>query len=150
MPRLHSFLRKGTYASPTPPSTTNNIIVVTAIAGSESVWTMAEELEVLSPVYISGEDSVSLSKAESMDTMPCIGFVSALNGGSCTVRFNGELEGFTDLVPGGTYYISNEGGIEHILPDEEEGWPSNIQQIGKAKNPQTLLIEIGSPLPIQI
>lgn len=80
--------------------------------------------------------------------LPSIGLVATREGETYTVRQNSELEGFTGLVAGRTYYLGDDGSLWDPIANGNT-WPTYIQSLGKAKNATTFLIEIGSPIPIQ-
>ncbi len=135
--RKHSYLRS-TYTAPTPGGSSGVIVT----PGQSGVWSCDEDLPLRSLVYISGSATVSPANASSNDTMMAIGFLSAISGTSGTVQSSGELGGFSNLVPGNTYYAGKEDGEIWTPSEEDETFPLVVQVVGRAKTEEILLVAI--------
>ncbi len=92
-------------------------------------------------VYISGSDEIKLSKADSESTIPCVGFTMA--SGSLDdiiiIQTNDELDGFTGLVSGSPYYLSQTtaGEITNVKPTS-----GIIIRVGVAKSSTELDLHV--------
>lgn len=99
-------------------------------------------LSVDDAVYISGNDAVSKASASSAATAPVLGFVlSKPTTTSCTVRWEGEITGFTGLVANTTYFLDTvAGGITANISGFVH--PNIIQRVGIARNSTTLVLKV--------
>jgi hypothetical protein len=99
---------------------------------SEYEVTAGENLGARKAVYLSGSDEVKLAKADSSDTLPCVGFTrqAVSVSGSVVVQTNDVLGGFVGLIPGDDYYLSQDtyGEITNIRPSS-----GVIVRVGVAK-----------------
>lgn len=136
--RRHSYIRKGTRTIPEP--TGGGPIIVTP--GEGGVWSCPADLPLLSLVYVDSSNHVDKANASSTDTMMSIGFVSSKNGTSCSVQSNGELSGFSGLLPGKTYYASSVAGAIWTPTEESLIFPLVVQVVGTAKTDSILLVNI--------
>lgn len=100
-------------------------------------------VNVSDAVYVSAANTVARAKADQATTLPAVGIViSKPSATSCMVVYGGEVDVFSGLVAGSTYYVSvttvgaitaNPGGV-----------PGQYQQrIGVAKDGNTLVVMAG-------
>jgi hypothetical protein len=93
-------------------------------------------------VYVSGANTVGKALATADGTLPAIGFVTDKpSGTTCHVQYSDELDLFSGLTAGATYYVSttNAGVIVATT-----GVPGQFkQQVGVAKDSNTLVITVG-------
>lgn len=98
-------------------------------------------LLVLDVVYVSGNDTVGKADADGAGTQPVIGFVlEKMTLTTAKVQYSGELEGFSDLVAGTTYYLSTTPGQITATAPSAPG--AIVQRVGFAKNPTTLVVMV--------
>jgi rRNA processing protein Gar1 len=74
---------------------------------------------------------------------PAVGIViSVISPTSVTVQYSGEVSTFSGLTPGATYYLSDtvEGAVTTDAPTKIG---SIVQIMGYAKDPTTLIVDIG-------
>jgi hypothetical protein len=88
-------------------------------------------------VVVDAADHVMLTDG----LLPARGFVTSKpTPTTAIVQYGGEVDGFSDLVPGATYYMSPTPG--HIS-SEPPSLPGNlVQRIGFAKNTTTIVIRM--------
>jgi hypothetical protein len=100
-----------------------------------------ENLGITKAVYISATDEVKLAKADSEDTLPCMGFTreTVSSGERAVVQTNDILGGFTGLTPAAEYYLSQTtaGEITTVKPS----WGA-IVSVGVAKNPTEMDVHL--------
>lgn len=92
-------------------------------------------------VFLTLPDIISLADANDPANRPAIGIVlNKPNATTAEVQFYGEMDGFTGLGPGVTYFLSETPGqITEIAPVTPG---SIVQKIGVAKNANTLVIMV--------
>lgn len=135
----HLFFRSddsGAVYQLTPPTASSSNAVDSATA-----YICPATVVVGDAVYLSGADAVDKADADAALNRPAMGIVSAKpTTTTCTLRYSGELGGYTGLTPGATYYLSTvSGGIVTPTPTG-----SNVlsQVLGDARNSTTLVIDI--------
>ena len=105
--------------------------------------TAGEDLGDRKVVYFSSTNTVKMAKADSINSLTAIGITrnSALNGEEVRVQTDDLIEGFTGLIAGDTYYLSQEtvGEITNIRPSS-----GIIVEVGTAKSTTELNINIAA------
>ena len=92
-------------------------------------------------VYLSDTDTVESGDADDVAKQPVVGFVKDKpTTTTATVKYSGELTGFTGLVAGTTYFLSTTPGQITATPPVALG--SIVQRVGFAKNSTTLVIMV--------
>jgi hypothetical protein len=102
-------------------------------------------------VYQRADGSVDKAASSSFATAPAIGIVETINNptpGFGTVRFSGDMGGFTGLVAGDIYIMSASPGLfvrevdtgNVIYPDTSPGSGHIIQEVGIAKSSTELYV----------
>ena len=116
-------------------------IVIVETKHSTYQVTAMESIGDRKAVYISGSDEIKLAKADNENTIPCVGFSinSADSSQTVTVQTNDELDGFTGLVPGDEYFLSQATAGEITNTKPESGI---IVSVGVAKTTTQLDIHI--------
>lgn len=109
------------------------------LTGCIGPFTCDSSLNVGDAVRLSGADTIAPAQADVVTDRPTIGFV--LLKPTLTSAFvlnSGELAGFTGLVPGSSYYLSETPGqITDVSPTVQG---SIVQEVGWARNSTTLVI----------
>jgi len=92
-------------------------------------------------VYISGSREVKLAKADSEDTLPCVGMTEHAADIDTYVQIytNDMLDGFSGLIPGASYYLSQTTAGEITIEKPSSGI---IVRIGTALTSTGLDIHI--------
>lgn len=104
-----------------------------------NVYNCPTTVSVGDAVYGTGPDSVDRAQANSISTVPAIGFVLAKpTTTTASVQYFGEVAGFSGLSTGSTYYLSDTvaGGITTTAPSTT-GFI--VQKVGFAKDSTTLV-----------
>lgn len=106
------------------------------------IYSCPISLAVNDAVYISGINAVDKADANGSGTYPAIGFIeSKPTTTQAIVKFIGELGGFSGLVAGTTYYLSETaGGITATAPT---AIGTSVQVLGEARDTTTLKIQVG-------
>ena len=112
--------------------------------GNVGLYSCPSGVAVLDAVYSTGADTVDKAIATSVATLPAIGFVlSKPTITTAVVQYDGELAGFTGLIPDMTYFLSTTAG--QIAKVGDAGFPISltqcVQRLAFAKNTTTLVIE---------
>ena len=105
----------------------------------QSAYNCPSTVSVNDAVYSNGSNSVDRAKADSISTMPALGFVlSKPTSTTAVIQYYGEIGGFIGLTPGVTYYVSDSviGGITSTVP---VAIGSTVQKVGFAKNSTTMV-----------
>lgn len=112
------------------------------------VFNCGPEVNSHMAVYLSGSDTVTPADADDPGKQPLVGFVrEKLSPTQCVVQFSGELEGFTGLVPGVTYYLGRTpGGIVDNVDDYVH--PMVVQRVGAPADSTTLIIQVDRDITI--
>lgn len=101
-------------------------------------YTCASGVAVGDAVFVSTTDTVALADANDTGKVPAIGVVvykKTSGATKCKVAFIGEVDCYSGLTAGATYYLSNTaGGKTATAPTP------NAQPIGIAKNETTLVL----------
>jgi hypothetical protein len=110
----------------------------------------AETINVGQPVYVSGDNLVSLADASALATSHVLGFATtdATANQNVTVYSDGSVEradwtsiaGTANLVPGAVYYLSTTAGQITVTPPTGDG--DHVVRCGSALNTTVLDIEI--------
>lgn len=108
---------------------------------SEYTVIAGEDVGARKGVYISGSDEVKLARADSENTLPCVGFTeaAAVSGTEVTVWTNDILGGFSGLTPAAEYYLSTIAAGEITTTKPSSG---NIISVGVGKTATELDIHI--------
>jgi len=103
--------------------------------------TARENIGAKKGVYICGSDEVKLARADSENTLPCVGFTesTASSGATAIVWTNDILTGFSGLTPGAEYYVSTTSAGEITTTKPSSG---SIISAGVAKTATELDIHI--------
>lgn len=112
-------------------------LVTGAAAGAVSAeFQLANGVALRDAVYVSGAGIVNKADASLVAKTPAIGFVSALSG---LVQTEGEMDGFSGLVPNTLYYLSpvTPGAITATAPTT---LGHVVQALGLAKTATVLII----------
>lgn len=91
---------------------------------------------------LTGADTVDKADSNDPARLPAIGFVKAKpSSTTCTLQYDGEMGGFSGLTPGITYFLDEvtPGAITATAPTASGG---NVQAVGFARNPTTLVIDV--------
>lgn len=118
----------------------------TVVLGSTSTGNIGEyicdsSLTVLDVVYLSAADTVDLADANGIGTQPVVGFIlEKPTPTTAKVQYSGEIDGFTGLIVGATYYLSEIPG--QITDESPTVSGSIVQRVGFAKNTTTLVVMI--------
>jgi hypothetical protein len=125
-----------------PSNTTGNIINNEVSGfGAEGIFNANSNVGLLDLVYLSGANTVDLATSNNPSLEPIVGFVSAVNlNNIVTVRYNGEISGFSGLQTGQKYYLGIAPGTIDVNPPTDNG--QVLQKVGFAKNSTTLIIII--------
>ena len=92
-------------------------------------------------VAISANNTVVLASSGNGGNYPAIGFIgSKPTTSQAIVQYEGEIGGFTGLVPDAIYYLSSTPGAFTLTAPVLSGFI--VQEIGVAKNSTTLVIKI--------
>jgi len=92
-------------------------------------------------VYLVSDDAVDQADATSLATMPVIGMVRLKpTATSCVVQYAGELDGFSGLIAGSTYYQDLVSGDITDTPPSSPG--EVLQRLGFAKSSGTLVVQV--------
>ncbi len=109
---------------------------------SEYKVTAGEDVGARKGIYISGSNEIKLARADSENTLPCVGFTesTAASGANAIIWTNDLLDGFSGLTPGAEYYLSqtNAGEITTTKPTTS----GIIVSVGVAKTDTELDIHI--------
>lgn len=109
--------------------------------GSVGTYTCDASVTVGNVVYLSGANMVARADADDVLSQPVIGIVSSKSSiTQALVKYNGEMDIFTGLVPGSTYFLSLAPGEFTTIAPSSQG--SIVQKIGFAKNTTTLVVLI--------
>lgn len=118
-------------------------ILPTEAVGQPVGVVAGEDLDARNCVYLSGSNEVKLACANSEDTLPCIGITydAAANGSPVTVYTDDILGGFSGLIPGSEYYLSQDTQRmgDYVLTKPPGGF---IIKLGVAKTESELDINI--------
>lgn len=101
-------------------------------------YTCASGVAVGDIVYVPDTNTVALADANDSAKIPAIGVVvykKTTGATKCKVAFIGEVDCFTSLTAGSTYYLSNTAGAMVDSPPTP-----NAQPLGVAKNETTLVL----------
>jgi hypothetical protein len=110
-------------------------------SGSVGSYDCPSSVAVLDVVYLSGSDEVDKADADGMGTQPVVGFVQQkMTSTTAKVQYSGELSGFSGLVAGATYYLSQTPGVIANTAPSDSG--AIVQRVGVAKNATTLVVMI--------
>lgn len=112
---------------------------------SASLYSCPATVAVRDVVYLSAADAVDKADADDPAKFPAIGFVvTKPSATTCTVRYAGELGGFSGLTLGSTYYsATTPGGIARVGDgDFPTALGSVVQELGFARNATTLAVVI--------
>lgn len=95
-------------------------------------------------VYLFGSGQVKKARADAAGTAFPVGFVadaSIAAAASGNIQSDGVLDGFTDLTPGATYFLSGAtaGAITATVPTTSG---HHVVKVGKALSATQLLIDI--------
>jgi hypothetical protein len=92
-------------------------------------------------VYMASNDTIGRAQANSTSTCPAVGLVINITGSVATVQYSGEVNMFSGLTEGATYYLSpsSTGGTE--TPSSAVSGQV-VQKIGFAKDTNTLVLMI--------
>jgi hypothetical protein len=109
-------------------------------------YTCAADIAVGDVVYVSAASTVALADGNDSAKRPALGVVvykKTSAATTCKVAFMGEVDVFTGLTAGATYYLSNTAGdITATAPTP------NAQAVGVAKSATTLvLLPLGFSAP---
>lgn len=122
---------------------TSDVAAVGALTAG--LYNSASDVGVTNVVYLSASDTVAKARANGMATMPVLGFVSAKpTATTATVVQDGDLGGFSGLVPGAIYFASatTAGGITADANSIPAG--GVVQKLGRARNSTTLVLDVDS------
>lgn len=109
--------------------------------GAEGIYNTNAGIKLWDVVYLSGSDTINKASSDNPSFEPVVGFVSAINlNNTATVRYNGEISGFSGLQIGQKYYIGSTPGTITVDPPSDSG--QTLQKVGFAKNSTTLVIII--------
>lgn len=117
--------------------------MITTTSFDSPVYTCPSAVSVGDAVYISGSNSVDKADANDVSTFPVIGFVSQKPTTTqattqAILRYFGELDVFSGLSPGVTYYLSETPGqISSVAPT---AGGSVVQRVGFPRSATTLVI----------
>ena len=107
---------------------------------SSSIYACTSNVSILDMVYLGSNDIVDQAIATDIHRA-AIGIVeSKSNSTTAKVLYSGEISGFSNLIPGSIYYLSETLGQVSIVAPIAKG--SIVQIIGFAKDSNTLMIEI--------
>ena len=91
-------------------------------------------------MYVISNDVVDLAVATGISTAAIGIVISKPTTTTANVLYNGEVDGFTGLVAGDPYYLSETAGqITSVAPSATG---HVVQIIGTAKDDTTLMVEI--------
>ena len=112
----------------------------------ETEWNCPASVVVKDVVYQTGASSVDKARADSVLTMPTIGVViSKPTATTCIINRSGEISGFGILIADLYYYVDpSTAGTITSTPPNTSGHV--VQQVGYAKTPNILVVELGLPL----
>ncbi len=115
---------------------------VAVIDSNLGLWYSPDEpIAVGDAVFLKSADTIGLADANGVTKQPVIGVVAAIDGPYITVRYHGELNCFSGLTPGATYYLSETGVSGSTITSTPPTNPGSIvQRLGFARNATTLMI----------
>jgi len=121
--------------APPPPSLTsmNSYGVISSTYNAPSGATVGQLATIIT------SDTVGL--ATSNGVFPAIGFIASMPSTSQAIlQYDGEINGFTGLIAGETYFLGPTPGGVTSTPTLSPGFI--VQQVGIAKDSATMIIKI--------
>jgi len=148
--RPYSLIRGDTYQ----PLSSSIIINVAGGDGSaaDSAWNATTDVEVGDFIFISGPEEIDRANSTSRATLPAIAIVvTKPTDTTATIRYANEYTfvGRDPLIPGALYYVSDTEPGKIFTPSEIETMPPFLQQVGRAKSEEILVLMIGAPFSFQ-
>ena len=100
----------------------------------------------------SGPEEIDRANSTSRATLPAIAIVvTKPTDTTATIRYANEYTfvGRDPLIPGALYYVSDTEPGKIFTPSEIETMPPFLQQVGRAKSEEILVLMIGAPFSFQ-
>lgn len=108
-------------------------------SGTSTPYVVDGAVTVGSVVGFSGTNTVEPACAAAPYRV-AIGVSMLAAGGTTTLKYEGEIDAFSGLVVGSTYYLSETPGQITADPPATPG--SIVQRVGVARSPTTLIVAI--------
>jgi hypothetical protein len=114
---------------------------IAVVSGSVGTYDCNTSISVGDVVYLSAPNFIDKADADNINKQPLIGVVDSKPSAiQAIIKYSGEITGFSGLITGSTYYLSETPGQFTTIAPSDPG--AIVQKIGFAKSSTTLVVLI--------